>query len=143
VRTRNIKGFGAFSLPNTRGVLAQVAPLAPTSAPSRGSQTTQTQLEVTWNYLSGLNTGGAAIDSYELNIDDGAGGNFVEVVGLTSPYTLNSYIINTGLQSGLPYRCRYRAHNIFGWSDYSPIGSNIVMYGTPEAPTNTLVVLDG
>ena len=31
--------------------------------------------------------GGAAVTSYELQIDDGDGGAFSEVVGFTSPYT--------------------------------------------------------
>jgi hypothetical protein len=50
------------------------------------------------------------------------GGNFVEVVGFTTPYTLNSIFVTSGIQSGKTYRLRYRAHNSQGWSDYSPIG---------------------
>lgn len=42
VRAGNVKGYGSYSSPNTAGILAQVAPLAPTSGPYRGSLTTET-----------------------------------------------------------------------------------------------------
>jgi hypothetical protein len=64
-------------------------------------------------------TGCADIDSYEIQIDDGAGGAFVEVDGFTSPYTLNSITITDQITSGLTYTLRYRAHNIHGWGDFS------------------------
>ena len=50
------------------------------------------------------------------------GGNFVESVGYTNLFTLNSVLVTSGIQSGNLYRLRYRVHNSQGWSEYSPIG---------------------
>ena len=54
-------------------------------------------------------------------MDDGLGGSFVEVVGFTTPYTLNSRLITSNIGSGRSYRFHYRAKNIHGWGPYSPI----------------------
>jgi hypothetical protein len=45
----------------------------------------------------------------------------VEVVGFTTPYTMNSIIITSGITSGVTYRLKYRDHNALGWSDFSPV----------------------
>ena len=42
-------------------------------------------------------------------MDDGNGNAFSEVVGFTTPYTLNSKVITAGITSGLTYRFKYRA----------------------------------
>ena len=48
-------------------------------------------------------TGGAEITSYELQMDDGLGGSFVEAVGFTNPYSLNSFLITANVVSGRTY----------------------------------------
>jgi hypothetical protein len=65
------------------------------------------------------------------------GGNFVEVVGYTTLYTLNSILVTSGIQSGKTYRLRYRAHNSQGWSEYSPIGEILAatIPGASSQPT--------
>lgn len=85
--------------------------------------------------------GGGVIDSYELDIDNGAGGSFTEVVGFTTIYTLNSVIITTNIASGLHYNFRYRVHNAQGWGNYSQNGT-ILAATVPYAPSmpNTLVI---
>ena len=75
----NSRGAGDFSDPNTSGAVVEIVPWQPSTTPRRGSQTTETQLEVTWDYLTGLSTGGSTILSYELQLNTGSG--FVEVVG--------------------------------------------------------------
>ena len=97
--------------------------MAPTYAPYSGPGTNQFLLDANWQFLvTNAQRGGGYIDSYELDIDDGNGGNFVEVVGFTTPYTVNSILVTSGIQSGKTYRLRYRAHNSQGWSEYSPVG---------------------
>jgi hypothetical protein len=66
-------------------------------------------------------------------MDDGEGGTFVEVVGFTVAYTLNSRLITSNIQSGKTYRFQYRAQNIHGWSEFSPIGE-ILSATTPSIP---------
>lgn len=62
--------------------------MTPETAPVRGPQTNEFKLEVSWALLTTyLQRGGATIDSYELQIDDGMGGVFTEVVGFTTYYT--------------------------------------------------------
>lgn len=54
-------------------------------------------------------------------MDDGLGGSFVEVVGFTDPYSLNSFLITANIVSGRNYAFKYRAFNVHGWSDFSSI----------------------
>lgn len=96
-------------------------------------------------------TGGSPIISYELQMDDGLGGQFNEVVGFTTPYTLNSRIITSNIDSGRQYRFRYRAQNIHGFGDFSP-ETTILSATIPDEPAgepqtiiepaSTLVTLD-
>lgn len=75
-----------------------------------------------WNYITNLQLlGGAPATSYELVMDDGNGGSFSEVVGYTTPYTLNSYLITSGIVSGANYRVMYRAANVHGFGAFSNI----------------------
>ena len=104
------------------------------SAPTRGSLTNRNQLEINWQFLTTYEQrGGSVIDSYELQVDDGASGAFMEVIGYTEPYTLNSLLIDDNIQSGLTYRVRYRAHNVHGWSDFSP--TLLILAATVPGPT--------
>jgi hypothetical protein len=88
--------------------------------------------------------GGSDILSYGLNIDDGAGGAFVQVVGelpQTAPYTLNSHTITTAINSGLSYRLTYKAYNVHGWGPDSPIATVIAatLPDPPLAPSLSVV----
>lgn len=84
----------------------------PTEAPYSGPQTNQYIIDTNWQFLTTYQQrGGGYIDSYNVEIDDGMGGNFVEVVGFTSLYSLNSVLVTGGIQSGNTYRLRYRVHN--------------------------------
>jgi len=76
-----------------------------------------------------------------VQIDDGNGGSFGPVTSY--PYTTTTLIISSGLSSGLGYRAKYRAENIFGWGDWSPIATGIVMYGKPSAPFSVTVIESG
>ena len=82
--------------------------------------------------MGSVETGGASIISYELQMDDGLGGNFVEKVGFSSLYTLNSILI-TSIASGRTYRFQDRAQNIHGWGDFSDI-TEILAATSPSVP---------
>ena len=66
-------------------------------------------------------------------MDDGLGGEFNEVVGQTTLYTLNSLLITSNIGSGRNYRFKYRAKNIHGWGGYSPV-SYILAATVPSSP---------
>ena len=68
------------------------------------------------------NNGGTPILSYSLEIDDGHGGQFVPVFGTETDSLSTSFTLYQDVQRGNLYRARYRAKNIIGWTDYSPIG---------------------
>ena len=61
--------------------------------------------------------------SYELQVDDGQGGDFHSLLGNeTSGDSLEtSYVLGKGITEGGLYRFRYRARNVNGWSGFSPV----------------------
>lgn len=54
-------------------------------------------------------------------MDDGKGGDFISLKGLTSDNLETSYLVDKGVVKGTFYWFRYWAKNINGWSGYSPI----------------------
>ena len=52
VSATNEKGEGEYSDSNSVGALAEVLPLAPKLAPSRGELTSEIQLDVGWQFLT-------------------------------------------------------------------------------------------
>lgn len=128
---------------NTVGAVAKVVPHTPTQAPTRGLLTSDTQLEVEWEFVTDMiKAGGSDITSYSLYIDDGNGGEFYEVDGDTKGlYTLNSIIVQSGIASGATYRVKYKVSNIYGFSQFSPI-STITAMTVPGAPTGVVVFYD-
>jgi hypothetical protein len=108
-------------------------PLTPPTTPSRiTSTTTGTTMGVQVAALTGTNTGGSTILSYELLIDTtGTGtGTFSEVSGYTTLSTSTTFTI-LSLTSGSTYCFKYRAYNVMGWGPYSSIGC-IIMAAAPD-----------
>lgn len=140
VLATNARGDGTASAENTSGATVATVPQAPSTVPTEGSGTTTSQLVVEWAALTGDATGGSAITSYELVIDDGAGGAFSEVVGLSSDFTALTTTITSSISSGLTYKLKYRAKNIYGWGSYSGEASIVASNapGTPGTPTTSL-----
>jgi hypothetical protein len=66
-------------------------------------------------------------------MDDGKGGSYTSLVGLTSNYLKLNYQLSSGITKGNLYRFRYRAKNIIGWSDYSPVAF-VLAASKPSAP---------
>ena len=61
--------------------------------------------------------------SYELSMDDGAGGDFLALTAKNgSEYLKLTYTAFEGIVEGVTYRFRYRSRNAVGWSDFSPVG---------------------
>lgn len=93
VEANNVIGYSVPSAENTVGALAQVVPQAPAAAPTRSASTDTTQLVVDW--VGQTQDGGAAITSYELQMDSGDGSGFVtQVDALVTTHTI------TGVTSG-------------------------------------------
>lgn len=74
------------------------------------------------------------IVSYELQIDDGKGGDFVSVGGFDYNTKESEYEIGN-LTSGVSYRLRYRVCNSVGWSTFSP-EYNALVADVPTAPSS-------
>ena len=116
-RSQNDIGWGEYSNANTIGAMIQNIP-GVVRAPTRGHLTSTTVMNIEW--LPVEETGGATIDSYNLQWDDGTEGlNWFDLQGqegsfdstLTYTSPLTQLII-----PGKTYRFRVRAHNVHGWS---------------------------
>lgn len=114
-------------------------PDAPTNAPTSGSGTSATQVVVEVQAVT--DTNGAAITSYHIVIDDGEGGDFVELQGYTSESTSLTATL-TSVTAGNNYRVKYRAKNPIGYSDYSSV-SYIEASSLPETPAAPAIVISG
>lgn len=74
--------------------------------PTRGSTSSETLIEVTWNPLIAIaDTGNSAILSYGLQWDSGtSGASWINLVGYSSDYLLTSFTISSGVAPGTTYR---------------------------------------
>ena len=100
-------------------ILAGV-PTAPSLSPQLvASDTNVTTITVTLPLIPDSNNGDSAIISYELEIDDGQGGNFSPAGGLSPLSLVTTYYISQDIKRGRTYRLRYRTLNGVGFSDYS------------------------
>lgn len=85
--------------------------------------TTQTSVAFTWSPPE--SDGACAISSYDLLLDDGAGGAFTprDASEIENKHYLRSHTVTfTALESSLTFRYRIRATNEIGSID-SPIGN--------------------
>jgi hypothetical protein len=106
---------------------------APSSSPTRGSSSGAAVVHV--NILAVAGTNGAAITSYEVQIDDGLGGAFTELQGGQAASLSLSAQKTTGVVQGRYYRVQYRAHNAIGAGPFSS-----TTYVLAADPPETLVV---
>jgi hypothetical protein len=54
-------------------------------------------------------------------MDNGKGGDFISYIGGATPSLETTITIEKTIYSGGIFRFRFRANNVQGWSDYSPI----------------------
>lgn len=106
---------GIGSLVSPPMLLAGV-PEAPSAAPRRGEGSGAFVVEVEYDSVGG---NGAAVTSYFVEIDDGAG--FVALQGLASPSLSLIARKSSGIVTGRYYRVRYRGVNVIGQGDPSPV----------------------
>ena len=83
------------------GALVELKPQTPPVAPMRDSSTTNSQLVINITPLTGTATGGASIDSYELQMDSGSG--FVSLFGFAPYTTLTQFTVTSGILTGQAY----------------------------------------
>ena len=113
ISAQNSEGWSTVSTTNTVGALIRTVPTA-MATPTRGSSTTETQIQVDWAALTGADTGNSAITSYELLWDNNSGtANILLTDSLVTTYTV------TGLTGGLSYLFKVRAKNVYGEGAYS------------------------
>lgn len=110
--------------------------------PSRGAQTTETQIEVQWTTLtSDSDVGGAVVTSYWLEWDAGSSqATWQDLAGRTSSYTNTSFIVTTGVSAGQTYAFRVSAMNAHGAGPSSAVRT-IVASAAPSqmaAPTTAI-----
>lgn len=109
-------------------------PSQPPSAPSKDpGASAGTRLEIHYAALPTTLDGGLAIESYCLEMDDGAGGELAAITGLEVASLATSQLITTGIRQGATYRVRYRARNAYGWGPYSATAA-ILAAQAPERP---------
>lgn len=124
LKVEAINVAGSLSSSTLAVVLAD-APAAPTSGPSFDqSLSDQTRIHFLLSAVDATDssaTGGSEILSYSLEVDDGAGGNFVPLYGADSDSLSTQYLHQRSDMRGLVIRARHRAKNAVGWSEYSPI----------------------
>jgi len=93
------------------------------------------------NALSAIETGGAPIISYQMDSDMNTNNaEWSELKGF-SANDLSLSTVKNGLLFNSRYMVRYRAKNIYGWSEYSQITSiyTIMVPQVPQAVTSMLV----
>jgi hypothetical protein len=81
-----------------------------------------------------VETGGSTILSYNIQVDDGSS-NFIDIQGYSSDSLLLSAAV--AVEQGVIYGFRYRAKNIYGWSQFSPTAF-ILAASPPSAPPKPL-----
>jgi hypothetical protein len=86
-------------------------------------------------------TNGSPITTYNIMIDDGLGGSFVELKGLIVPSLTLIGTKATGVIASRYYRVKYRAANAVGFGSYSDIAYILAasIPITPSAPIITIV----
>lgn len=129
VSSKNAIGWAYnYSPDNTIGALIQIEP-SQMSDPFRGSSTDDTRIQIDWVALTGSDTGGATILSYNLELE--IDGVMTEVVGASSYFQDTSYTVVTDIVSGDEYTFRLRPQNKWG---YGPWSNRVIV----EASTNPL-----
>jgi len=108
-------------------------------APTRGEATSTSRLQINWS--SPVNTGSAEIDSYNLQWDRNTNGQeWYDLQGADPYSTLMTGSFTADVLAGKVYQVRIRAHNVHGWSVWSPT-FEIKSTGIPDAglPPTTII----
>ena len=92
---------------------------------ARSRTGSMTKLHVIWIPLIGNETGSAPIDSYNIQWDNSTNAITwynLQGDGIDYPYNTQIFgVFEEFVYPGRTYKMRLRAHNVHGWSDWSPI----------------------
>jgi hypothetical protein len=135
VRAQNEAGWDE-SDPNTSGAIIQTQPLQ-MSIPSRGSETSQSQIELIWSPIPDANNGGAVVTSYSVQMETAPS----TWTGVSLVRSATSAIIKDNITGGQDHNFRIAAINIHGVGQYSsalPVKAS----GTPDKMNPVTVVRD-
>ena len=98
VRSFNDNGFSDSAVLYS---VSAAVPSTPTDMPvSDASITNQDIIKVNYGPISATLNGGSPILSYELQMDDGLGGNFTSLVGLLTPSLETTFVVRQGIKGG-------------------------------------------
>ena len=146
VRARNARGWGAYSpVTVTAGAaLVETVPVA-LAAPSRGTLTSDSQLQVDWVAPTGTADGGSVILGYAVYWDDATAASgtqvWTELIGESSTHTAVTYTRSTGITGGAIYAVKVKAKNKWGWGPFSAVTS-ILAATVPGAPGVPVTAID-
>jgi hypothetical protein len=116
-------------------------PDRPVATPSAGeypvaSNITLNSALISWGAPS--DNGGAAVDQYQLQVDDSSGFGS-PVFSDTFNGTGSDSDTATGLSANTHYYARVRAHNSAGWGDWSGVAEFTTTGGPPATPSGLVV----
>ena len=120
-------------------VLASKPPQPVTGPTYHLAESSNSHIKISFDPLvSDLETGGSQILSYNLEIDR-SDDNFVDVFGGSEidTYTTEALIGAPLVEEGFVFGFRFRARNVYGWSEWSPVTYALAatVPSTPLAPS--------
>lgn len=120
ISAKNIIGWNVPSDVNIVGATVRIEPVK-MGAVTRGSQTTEHQIEILWTPLTLTEElRGAPIVSYNLQWDKGTSGrDWHDLTGITVDSLNTGFIVTSGLLVNYAYQFRVRARNAYGFGDFS------------------------
>ena len=126
---------------SVKSVLIAIVPNAPTTSVTRvddGSK--DSSITISFNTISTSDMNGAQVLSYSLEIRKGANGDFTIYSGANGISSMKTSFILTSpwVSKGNTYAFRYRALNVYGFGDYSPV-SYITVSNAPDKPNKLSV----
>jgi hypothetical protein len=121
VRAQAENAYGWGDLSDPAGSLTVRTEPGVVATPVREASTTASLLRLSWTALvTAVETGGAAITSYNVQWDAGtAGASWTHLQGYGGPSTLTTIDITSGITPGQAYQVRVRAANVYGYGSYS------------------------
>jgi hypothetical protein len=115
-RAHNQFGWGDYSDHNTTGAKIQSVPEIP-DAPTRGTLTSESQIELLWTTLDPTKQGDSTMLSYSLEVFRDP--TWEITIGFTSNSLATRDVVSSLIVAGNNYKFRIRAKNIHGWGAYS------------------------
>jgi hypothetical protein len=146
ISAHNSRGWSAESSINTAGAEIEVVPLV-MSAPTRGTATSNLQIQIDWETIVDPADGGSSVLGYALYTDDATTPQtWSELTGYSSLYQQTTFTMTTEsggavLQEGQTYYFKVAAKNKWGWGSGSLAGS-ILAATTPTQVLNVATSID-